>query len=244
VSARASRPHPARRWILAVVFLAAFSGVGAYVAVASPLLVVKDIAISGVEGTVEEQVRALVDVPRGTPLIQIDSEAVADRLRSIPQVQSAAVRRGWPTTLVVSVVERTPFAYADARLAPRNTESLDARFVIVDIQGVVIASSDKAPAAAKRLIHLLTRPDQPGAQVALAATASLPDDLRRRVVSVGTASPRSVDSITFTLRNGATVMWGAHELSARKSEVLRALLDQRAAKYDVSAPELPTAVLR
>jgi cell division protein FtsQ len=244
VSEQASSRHPVRRWILALVALTLAVGGGAYVVVASPLLVVKDITITGVEGELAQQVRTSVLVPRGTPLIQVDSEAVASRLRSIPQVQSAAVRRGWPTTLVISVVERTPFAYADARLAPGHDMKPAARYVILDIDGVVIASSDKVPAPAQRLIQLMTRADQPGAAVALAATASLPDDLRRRVVSVGTATPRSVDSITFTLRNGSTVMWGAHELSARKSEVLRALLDQRAARYDVSAPELPTAVLR
>jgi cell division protein FtsQ len=240
-----TRGRRLRGGIIALVILGMMTAAGSYVVVASPLLVVKEISITGVDGQVAQDVRALVNVRRGTPLIHVDSEAIADRVRTIAQVQSVAVRRGWPTTLVVSVVQRTPFAFADVRLAPPGSVVEPGHgFVIVDIDGVVIDSLDKAPPAADRLIRLTTRPDQPGAKVALAATASLPDDVRRRMISVGTASPRSVDSITFTLRNGSTVMWGADELAARKSEVLRALLAQSAVKYDVSAPDLPTAVLR
>ena len=45
--------------------------------------------------------------------------------------------------------------------------------------------------------------------------------------------------MSFTLRSGATVVWGVARDNERKAAVLRILLKQEAKKYDVSAPNAP-----
>ena len=44
----------------------------------------------------------------------------------------------------------------------------------------------------------------------------------------------------MTLRDGASVRWGADEGAVRKAEVLQALLRYKAKVYDVSSPDVPT----
>lgn len=50
----------------------------------------------------------------------------------------------------------------------------------------------------------------------------------------------SVASITLTLADGRTVMWGTTDRTAEKAEKLAALLTQPGRTYDVSSPDLPT----
>jgi cell division protein FtsQ len=216
--------------------LAVVAATGVYAAWFSPWLVVERISITGVADEVARDVRERVTVARGEPLVTVDSEAVARSVREIPQVRDATVRRGWPDTLVVAVTQRQPLA-----VVPGEQGGVEGRWAIVDVEGVVFGEADRIPG---RLVRLTTPPDRSGAVAALAAFSTLPEDLKRLVVAVGTTQPESIDSITFVLRGDAVVMWGAHEFTKRKAEVLRALLPQRAIRYDVSAPDLPTVVPR
>ncbi len=51
---------------------------------------------------------------------------------------------------------------------------------------------------------------------------------------------RTFDDVRLVLRDGSIVQWGNAERSDRKAVVLRSLLTLKAARYDVSAPDLPT----
>ena len=57
--------------------------------------------------------------------------------------------------------------------------------------------------------------------------------------AVDTVSIDGTDQVSFTLRSGATVVWGVARDNERKAAVLRILLKQEAKKYDVSAPNAP-----
>ena len=76
----------------------------------------------------------------GTPLLQVDTAAVARRVAAIESVESARVQRSYPSALTITVVERRPvvrvidgrntrildrlgvayLTYADGRRCPRN----------------------------------------------------------------------------------------------------------------------------
>ena len=217
-------------------------GLALYIVRFSPLLVVDRIDVTidtkaptSATKALEVQVRSRITVAKGTPLLAVDGERVSRAIRDIPQVRSAEVRRGWPRTLSVAITTREPIAYVAGSLA-----GVSAPFAVVDVDGVVISTSTAVPA----LIQLTTRPAQPGGRTALKVYSELPSDIRSRVLSVGTANPTSVDSVTFGIKGNASVLWGSQELGERKAEVLRALLPQDAKRYDVSAPDLPTTVLR
>ena len=59
-----------------------------------------------------------------------DTDPLAERLRSLPQVRDVAIRRRLPGTLVVSVTENLPVALAPS---PRGLEPVDSSGVILPI---------------------------------------------------------------------------------------------------------------
>ena len=71
----------------------------------------------------------------GTPLVRVDTAAVARRVEQITQVQSAQVSRDWPDSVVIAIRERTP-ALAVAS---------GGGFALIDRFGVVVS-------------HVATRP--------------------------------------------------------------------------------------
>ena len=65
--------------------------------------------------------------------------------------------------------------------------------------------------------------------------------LRPEVVAqVSRIAAPSVASITLTLNDGRTVVWGTTDRTDEKAEKLAALLTQPGRVYDVSSPDLPT----
>src|SRR6476661_7070279 len=82
----------------------------AWVLLASPLLAVRHVAVSGTHRLTAAQVRAAADVVGGTPLARVDAGAVVRHVRSLRTVEDVHVSRRWPSTLHVTVTERTPVA--------------------------------------------------------------------------------------------------------------------------------------
>ena len=224
------------RLFIVILSVATVAAAGWYVVRYSPLLVVKKISVTGVSGPLADQVRALVTVPKGTPLVVVDANTISNNIEKIPQVRTASLRRGWPNTLVVDVHERIAAAWATG-----VTAGVDAPVVVVDDQGVVISRLTAKPA---KLVELTIRPTSPGGLAALNVFQALPDDLKVLVTKVGSRSATSIDSVTFTLKDKSVVLWGSAELMERKADVLRALLPQKADEYDVSAPDLPSTVTK
>ena len=76
-----------------------------------------------------------------------------------------------------------------------------------------------------------------GLTAAISVAREIPEEIRRRVVTVE-ASTRN--NVTLVLRNGSEVMWGSAEEGPFKAEVLLVLLKEVDARwYDVSAPGVP-----
>lgn len=197
---------------IAAVWLFAFSNVFA----------VKDVSVVGAEGNLADVVLAAGAVPVGEPLATLDANAIAERIRTVPQVASVEVRRGWPNAVVLAVEQRVPVAVA------RTSTGL----MLVDVTGTPFEQVASAPPG------LLTiEAEGVGLETAVQVVDGLPVELADRVTSV-TATTR--DDVVLTLKSGATVRWGSSEQSEFKAQVLTTLLAQKAKAYDVSAPELPT----
>lgn len=192
---------------------------------ASPLLAVSQVQVTGTSRLTPQQVLSVAAVADGTPLARVDSPAVRSRVEALGPVARVRVVRAWPHTLRLEVTERT--AVAASRLP-------DGSWTLLDAHGVRFAPSAAAPAG---LPDIQVPVDQlsPAVQV----LAELPPGLRAQVAAVQLPAPSSV---MLVLRGGRSVIWGAPGQAARKAAVVAALLPRPGTTIDVTSPDL--AVVR
>jgi cell division protein FtsQ len=228
------RPRPARRSRRPVQLAIAVTGLVAVVwlLLVSPVLGVNSVQVDGVTSLPADQVRETAGIEPGTPLLRVDVDAARARIARLPQVASVEVTRGWPHTVVVTVVERVPVAV----VGPPGQRTL------VDAHGVLFDTvTGASPAGVVPLDVASPGPGDPATMAGLAAVEALSRDLRKQVASVAV---RTGEDITLTLTDGTLVRWGGPERSDRKGSALAALLEQLAGEkldpastIDVSTPE-------
>ncbi|MEZ0363310.1 cell division protein FtsQ/DivIB [Mycobacterium sp. pUA109] len=192
----------------------------------TPVMSARDIAVSGAEVVTREDVLDAAQVQLGTPLLQIDTDQVANRVATIRRVASARVQRDYPSTLQITIVERIPLVVKDFADGPH----------LFDRDGVDFATAPPPPS----LPYLDVEnpgPSDPATQAALQVLTALSPDVADRVGKI--AAP-SVASITLTLADGRVVIWGTTDRTAVKAQKLAAVLSQPGQTYDVSSPDLPT----
>lgn len=78
----------------------------------SALFAATDIQVRGSDHVEAETARALVEVPEGTTLFNVDEQAILDSLEAVPWVKGVKIEREWPHTLIVTPVEREMRAIA------------------------------------------------------------------------------------------------------------------------------------
>ncbi|MGC4934971.1 cell division protein FtsQ/DivIB [Gordonia sp. DT30] len=201
------------------------------VAYLTPLMSVRDTDVSGNRTVPGAQILDAAAVPPGTPLLRVDTQAVARRIAAIPSVESARVERGYPSTLHITVAERVPVA-----LVPEGD-----KVHVLDHSGVgyltfPVASS---PPEIKKLPVLQTAtpgPADPTTRAALGAVAGLPPELSALVVKVIATSPVDIE---FALTGNRKVIWGDDSRGEEKARTLGYLLTRHATEYNVSAPNFP-----
>ena len=225
---RASRVRRAW-WHRLVWFVLALTllGGGTWLVGWSPVLAVRSVDVSGATGAEASAVRALVEVPLGTPLARVDTAAVGRRIRSRITVAEVSVQRSWPSTLDVHVVLRTPAIII---------RSPQGQLEVVDRQGVAYTSVSRAPQGVPVVSAVSSAALAPDAvKAAIAVVDTLPADLAARVSAMTVSS---ADLVTFKL-GSVTVVWGGAEDGARKVAIIQALLRTKPSLIDVSAPDTP-----
>ena len=79
----------------------------------TPIMSARNVVITGLGAVHPGGGRAAAAVAPGTPLLQINTDAVAERVATIRRVASARVQREYPSTLRITVVERVPVVVKD-----------------------------------------------------------------------------------------------------------------------------------
>jgi cell division protein FtsQ len=192
----------------------------------TPVMSVRDIEVTGIAAVTREEVLDVAKVQLGTPLLQVDTGGVAERVATIRRVASARVQRQYPSALGISVIERVAVVYKDFPDGPH----------LFDRDGVDFATA--APTAMLPIFDVDNPgPTDPASRAALQVMTALAPEVAGQVSRV--AAP-SVASITLTLTDGRVVVWGSTDRTAEKAQKLAALLTQPGHTYDVSSPDLPT----
>lgn len=216
-----------RRWprILALVLVVLLLAGAVYGVFFSPLLGVRSVSIAGATDPVSVKVLAVVDVPDGTPLARVDLDSVAERVNAVPEVAEVEVARHWPDTLVLTVIPRVPIAVTSA----------NGRFWLMDNAGDPYLAVDAPPAGLVPVKLATPGVGDPATAAALTVVAALTPDLRAQVTGLSARTPYDV---TLTLVDGRSVIWGEATDSARKMEILPAVLAQTGTVYNISDPTL------
>lgn len=169
---------------------------------------------------------AAVGARRGDAMLEIDAAAVRARLKALAWVRDAEVRRRLPSTLEVTLSERTPFAFWQHQ----------GRHVVIDRDGVVLAAANLESFGALPLVV--------GAGAATRAAAIL--DLIARTPAVNerfVAAVRVADRRwNIRLTTGADVLLpeGAEAPALERLASLQAshgLLDRALAAVDMRLPD-------
>ena len=225
--ARQRRLRAAMPWAVAGGVLLVL-GLLSWVVYGTALLGVRDVRVVGAQLLSPSQVEQAVAVPVDKPLATVDLDAVRARVRTLPAVERVVVRRSWPSTLVVEVVERTPVAAVPAA---------SGQFALIDTAGVPYRTVASRPGELPLIRVATPGPADPNTRSALTVLGSLSAELREQLVSVSVAAPAQ---ITVQLRKNRTVVWGDDTQSDTKSQVATVLLRRAGSEIDVSAPSVVT----
>jgi len=217
--------------LFVVLLIATLLGAAVWVVLGSKLLVVREVSVRGTSLLDRDRVLRVAEVPLGTPMARLDAGAVERRVGRVREVESVRVRRSWPTTLVITVRERTPIAAVEQ----------NGLFQHVDRFGVTVLTSPRRPSHLPLLVVASPGAGDPSTREGLEVLRDLPSRWRDRLVTIEAPGP---ESVVLRLEGGLTVVWGAAERADEKHRLLKALLATRAGRaartIDVSSPEVVT----
>jgi len=219
-----SRRRPPGKALLFAVVGGAIVAAMAWALLGSQLLVVRSVQVAGGGRAVPAaQVLAAAHVAHGTPLIRVNTGAIARQVERLRQVQSVQVSKDWPSTVVITVTPRTPvFA---VRVA--------GGYALVDRFGVSIRDVPGQPAGLPLLnvSPAAALGGNPAVRAAAVVLTELPPQIARKVRDV---SATSSSDVSLTLANGSVVVWGSTAQAKQKAKELTVLMHRHARSYDVS----------
>jgi cell division protein FtsQ len=212
-------------FLLSLLLIVATTAVG-LILYFTPAMSARSIIVTGIGAVTRDEVLDVAHVRLGTPLLQINTDGIADRVAAIRRVASARVQRDYPSALRIIIVERIPLVVKDFPDGPH----------LFDRDGVDFATGPPPPALPYIDVDN-PGPTDPATKAALAVLTALRPEV---VAQVSRIAAPSVASITLTLADGRTVIWGTNERTEEKAQKLAALLTRPGRTYDVSSPDLPT----
>lgn len=82
---------------------------------------IEDVNIDGVEHLTSQELGALISIPQGTTLLNVDADSIARTLKRDSWVQDVQITREFPSTLVISITERQIAAIAEVPVGATQT---------------------------------------------------------------------------------------------------------------------------
>jgi cell division protein FtsQ len=203
--------------VAAVVYLVAFA----------PVLVVKDVVVTGADDGIARMARDNADVTLGRPLARVDTAAVADRVAADTRVRTVEVDRDWPSRITIALRLREPAAVLTQPGRPP---------ALVDRTGVAYEAVAQRPDDLLTITAPRGSVDKETLAGALRARSALAPGWQRQVSQVQVTTG---DDLRFGI-GSVSVLWGEPEAEEAKAASLEALLDQEG--IDPDDPERPVTI--
>jgi cell division protein FtsQ len=194
----------------------------------SSLLTVRTIDVTGASRLTPARVIARAHIDESTNALWLDEHAVERRLERHPWISEAYVSVGLPSTVRISIVERTPVAVATNRFGEL--------YIAADGTSLGRANDDAG-------LPLIESTRRDGAAAALAA---MPVAVRSAVESVEYGADGSLD---VHLHDGVRVVYGPADRLVAKGLVVERILawaeesGEQLDSVDVTAPGSPAVAL-
>ena len=185
-------PPLSERWRSALLVALAVVGAlaGGWWLYRSPLLSVREVNVEGNSVLSAELLRQVADM-EGQSILRSDVAGASERLLALPLVKEAQIKREWPASVSITIVERTPWGVWDAG---------GKRFV-VDDEGVVLDLP--APKGAPVILQSdAPRPLVPGDRVDSGAVAVASELVPTAERTLG----RRVVALEFSQASGLTAV--------------------------------------
>ena len=169
----------------------------------TPLLDVDNIRVQGADHTSQQAVLGALRIRRGDALLTANISGASRALARLPWVATARVRRSWPGTIAVTIVERRPVAAVASKRGG---------WVLVDAGGRQLDVSTQPAIDLVRVAGLPLVPAPgvaagPAYDGALTLAAEIPKSLRASISSVWPKPDGSFDAIA--------VLPGGHQATVR-----------------------------
>lgn len=231
------------RWlrVLAVLLVGAGLAYGGILIWNSSLMELRRVEVAGNSEVSKETLVAATRLKRGTHLLSISTGGVAKRVESIAWIGGVRVERILPSTIRITVEERSPAAVL---VAINGT-------YLIDGNGVVLTEGTRDLMS---IVDLTSDPVDPGVRLTVPQLGHVFQILREADPSIRERmteiSARSVDRITLQLKGDVTVLFGAAEKIAAKNFAATTLLRQAAERdrqieyMDVRVPDRPAVRYR
>ncbi len=153
------------------------------------------IVVEGQRLTSEHDVTEALGVTKGDPIMGFSIDEAERNVEALPFVETAIVQRRLPATVLVSLVERTPFAVWQDQ----------GRFLLIDRTGKVVQNQglNGKDAEAFARLPLVVGPGAPPAAEALIDALDQAPAIRAQVVAMVRVGQRRWN---LTLKNGCDVL--------------------------------------
>lgn len=203
----------------------------------SSLFSIRSVQVEGTKRLTTMQVKAKAAVPVDATLLRLPASAIEHRLEQNAWVASASVKRAFPHTLRIVIVERRAVALLS---------SSDALWPI-DRSGVVLAKESLDTTTALTVIRDVPRLkprvggqlSSPVLENALAVVSGISDGLRKKTEAV---SAPAIGETTLLTSGGVEVLVGKATDLATKDVIAQRILRQQAGKVvfiDVRSTDRP-----
>lgn len=194
-----------------------------------PVFSVRGVQVIGTRTIPVESVTERAAVVPGTPLLQVDTHAVARRVAGIPRVDQVTVTRDYPSGLRIELIERTALVVVE----------VDGEQHLVDGQGIDFGQGEAPPGTPELTVGDEARSDLPGIVRDLSTVfAEVRGTAGQEITAVEVRTPAS---IVLTLVDGRIVEWGAAGRDKEKAAALQMVLEQPGQIWNVSNPALPAS---
>jgi cell division protein FtsQ len=145
-SAREKAPFPSPAFILAIIILVGvgfgFYRFANYLVTKSQMFTLKEVRVEGNRWVEKNDILNLAKIEAGVRLYRVPTDSVVKRILQNPYLQGVSVSRSLPSTLIITVQERTPVAYL-----------IDSKVYMIDRFGKILL---KKPAMSLENLPLIT----------------------------------------------------------------------------------------